>query len=130
MCSGVGKSGSPAPKPMTSRPAAFIALAVASTASVADGEIDPTRWEIRAPVAGLEAELADVLTGHDSPTGLPDTLLRFTEARDCAAQGNGSAAMGCAAGSSAAYTGTTWGGSPCPGAPEHRCRSSHLGGGA
>ena len=36
MWSGVGKSGSPAPKPMTGSPAAFSALALASTASVAD----------------------------------------------------------------------------------------------
>ena len=36
MCSGVGKSGSPAPKPMTFSPCAFSALALASTARVAD----------------------------------------------------------------------------------------------
>jgi hypothetical protein len=34
--SGVGKSGSPAPKPITFSPAAFKAFALASTASVAD----------------------------------------------------------------------------------------------
>ena len=36
MWAGVGKSGSPAPKPITGSPAAFSALALASTASVAD----------------------------------------------------------------------------------------------
>ena len=43
MWSGVGKSGSPAPKPMTSSPAAFSALALASTASVADSAMAPIR---------------------------------------------------------------------------------------
>ena len=47
MCSGVGKSGSPAPKPMTSSPAAFSALALASTASVADSVIAAMRAEMR-----------------------------------------------------------------------------------
>ena len=40
---GSGKSGSPAPNPMTARPAAFSALALASTASVADSAMAPTR---------------------------------------------------------------------------------------
>ena len=39
MWSGVGKSGSPAPKPMTASPWACRALALASTASVADSAI-------------------------------------------------------------------------------------------
>src|SRR5437660_7350457 len=39
MFAGVGKSGSPAPKPMTCSPAAWSALAFASTASVADSVI-------------------------------------------------------------------------------------------
>src|SRR5579872_750567 len=47
MAGGVGKSGSPAPKPMTCSPAACRAFAAASTASVADGETAPTRREIR-----------------------------------------------------------------------------------
>src|SRR3954471_4592673 len=53
---GVGKSGSPAPKPMTFSPAAFSALALASTASVADSVmaairalIRPTRPSSRGP---------------------------------------------------------------------------------
>src|SRR5687767_14832456 len=38
MCSGVSKSGSPAAKPQTSSPCACRALALASTASVGEGE--------------------------------------------------------------------------------------------
>ena len=37
MLSGVSKSGSPAPRPMTSRPAAFSSRALSVTAMVADG---------------------------------------------------------------------------------------------
>ena len=37
MLSGVSKSGSPAPSPMTSRPAAFSARALSVTAMVAEG---------------------------------------------------------------------------------------------
>ena len=50
MCSGVGKSGSPAPNPMTFSPDALSALALASTASVADSVIAAMRSEIRATV--------------------------------------------------------------------------------
>src|SRR5690242_5421173 len=46
MWAGVGKSGSPAPKPMTSSPAALRALARASIASVADSSIAATRREM------------------------------------------------------------------------------------
>src|SRR5437763_2131158 len=46
MCAGVAKSGSPAPKPMTGSPLALSALALASTASVADSAMAPMRWEI------------------------------------------------------------------------------------
>ena len=53
MCSGVGKSGSPAPKPMTFSPAAFSALALASTASVADSAMAATRVEMRLTVPML-----------------------------------------------------------------------------
>src|SRR6185437_11358933 len=41
------KSGSPAPKPITGRPAALRALALASTARVADSAIEPMRCEMR-----------------------------------------------------------------------------------
>ncbi len=47
MWSGVAKSGSPAPKPMTSSPAACNALALASTASVADSAMAANRVETR-----------------------------------------------------------------------------------
>jgi hypothetical protein len=47
MGAGVGKSGSPAPKPTTSSPAAFFALALASTASVADSAMPPMRADTR-----------------------------------------------------------------------------------
>src|SRR6516162_656810 len=47
MQSGVGKSGSPAPKPITGLPAALSALALASTASVADSVMALTRSEMR-----------------------------------------------------------------------------------
>jgi hypothetical protein len=46
MCAGVGKSGSPAPKPMTCSPAACNALAFASTARVAEGATAAARREI------------------------------------------------------------------------------------
>ena len=53
MWAGVGKSGSPAPKPMTGSPAALSALALASTASVADSAMAATRWLTRARVRGV-----------------------------------------------------------------------------
>ena len=40
MCCGVLKSGSPAPKPMTDFPSAFIALAFAVIARVREGEME------------------------------------------------------------------------------------------
>src|SRR3954453_2260799 len=43
MLAGVGKSGSPAPKPITFSPLAFSALALASTASVADSAMAARR---------------------------------------------------------------------------------------
>ena len=67
---GVGKSGSPAPKPMTGRPAAFSALALASTASVADSEIAEMRAET---LVGMGLSL---FRRGDTPAGLirPGTL--------------------------------------------------------
>src|SRR5690625_163781 len=47
MYCGVGKSGSPAPNPMTGRPAALRALALASTARVADSAMAARRAETR-----------------------------------------------------------------------------------
>src|ERR1700679_501349 len=45
MCSGVSKSGSPAPKPMTSCPSAFMALALLSMERVREGVSSCTREE-------------------------------------------------------------------------------------
>src|SRR5215218_10317260 len=47
MLSGVGESGSPAPKPMTFSPLAFKALALASTARVADSAMAARRADVR-----------------------------------------------------------------------------------
>ena len=57
MWSGVGKSGSPAPKPMTGSPAALSALALASTASVADSAMAATR---RDAAAAMHSRVAPV----------------------------------------------------------------------
>ena len=46
MCCGVSKSGSPAPKPTTSMPSAFICLALESLANVSDGAREAARREI------------------------------------------------------------------------------------
>src|SRR5208282_4332839 len=43
MCSGVSKSGSPAPRPMTSRPAALSSRALLVTAMVGDGLMRSSR---------------------------------------------------------------------------------------
>src|SRR5882672_12230856 len=51
MCSGVSKSGSPAAKPQTSSPAAWRALARASTASVGEGET--LRAQVESGAGGL-----------------------------------------------------------------------------
>src|SRR5215211_3668814 len=71
MYSGVGKSGSPAPKPITGRPAAFMALALASTARVADSAILPTRVETRRAggVGVMDAMFPD--SAHPVGTGQP-----------------------------------------------------------
>ena len=47
MCCGVSKSGSPAPKPTTSWPSAFICLAFESMASVSEGASAAARFDIR-----------------------------------------------------------------------------------
>src|SRR4051812_15634951 len=73
MADGVGKSGSPAPKPMTGRPAALRAFAFASTASVADSAIPPTRAEMRRSVAAG--------SGAVGPAG-PAPLLRVSDEDD------------------------------------------------
>jgi phosphoserine aminotransferase len=64
MWAGVGKSGSPAPKPTTLSPAALSAFALASMARVADSATAPIRVEIRAMPAMLshvpEPEVPDI----------------------------------------------------------------------
>jgi hypothetical protein len=59
MYSGVGKSGSPAPKPITGFPTAFNALALLSTANVADSAIAAIRFDTLdfsdAPMGGQSA---------------------------------------------------------------------------
>ncbi len=55
ICAGVGKSGSPAPKPTTSSPAAFRALALPSMARVADSATAAMRAEMR-PLEAPSAE--------------------------------------------------------------------------
>jgi phosphoserine aminotransferase len=51
MCAGVGKSGSPAPKPMTFSPAALSAFAFASIARVEDSVMAPTRVLMRSAMS-------------------------------------------------------------------------------
>ena len=46
MCCGVSKSGSPAPKPTTSSPLAFISLAFESMTRVRDGDSEAARRAI------------------------------------------------------------------------------------
>ena len=64
MGAGVGKSGSPAPKPMTFSPAALSALARASTASVAEG---CERAEQRSRPGARRRFLRGVVTGAMIP---------------------------------------------------------------
>jgi phosphoserine aminotransferase len=70
MCWGVGKSGSPAPKPMTFSPAALSALALASTANVADSAIDPMRLEMR-----LTVPHAGTVTSAEPPVSPPSIVI-------------------------------------------------------
>ncbi|GAA3057355.1 hypothetical protein GCM10020000_44950 [Streptomyces olivoverticillatus] len=80
MYPGVGKSGSPAPKPITGRPAALRALALASTARVADSEIEPMRADTRRSVGDCTGGVAAVIqassqTRRDAVTRLSDREL-------------------------------------------------------
>src|SRR5271163_2252917 len=84
MCVGVAKSGSPAPKPMTCSPAALSALALASTASVADGETAAARREIRRSSLWVaEAVVTDVMISYvpDTPDIVIPTELRPEDGR-------------------------------------------------
>jgi hypothetical protein len=61
MYSGVGKSGSPAPKPITCSPFACNAFALESTAKVADSLIADKRFETR-DLGCEDAAMAAMLT--------------------------------------------------------------------
>src|SRR5205823_14571563 len=56
MCSGVSKSGSPAPKPHTSMPSAFMALALLSIERVSEGVSCAERSEISMAVGLFKME--------------------------------------------------------------------------
>src|SRR5215472_17248185 len=56
MCSGVSKSGSPAPKPQTSIPSAFIAFALLSIESVSDGVSCAARSEISMSILSVKIQ--------------------------------------------------------------------------
>src|SRR5580704_17475600 len=78
MWAGVGKSGSPAPKPMTSSPWAWSALALASTARVADGDTALMRAEILAWTRLFEVDVTDAMIPYmpDTPDiSIPTSLL-------------------------------------------------------
>src|ERR1700734_4241259 len=68
-CAGVGKSGSPAPKPMTCSPAACSALALASTARVAEGATAAARREIRRSSVAEGVVVTDAMISYvaDAP---------------------------------------------------------------
>src|ERR1700691_631738 len=74
MWAGVGESGSPAPNPMTCSPAACNALALASTASVADGATAAARREIRRSWVGASgAVVTDAMIPYVPDT--PDIII-------------------------------------------------------
>src|ERR1700739_3848948 len=70
--SGVSKSGSPAPRPMTLRPPAFSARALSVTAIVADGLTRASAAD-RKGIIGSFGQ-ASWITGHDSICGNGCTL--------------------------------------------------------
>src|SRR5277367_4673834 len=74
MKAGVGKSGSPAPKPMTCSPAACSALALASTARVAEGATAAARCDIRRSWVGAsEAVVTNAMIPYVPDT--PDIII-------------------------------------------------------
>src|SRR5687768_3703312 len=74
MCSGVGKSGSPAPKPITFSPEAFRAFALASIAKVDDSVIARTLADKR--LSGMMPQTTDVERLMDpSEIRIPSELL-------------------------------------------------------
>src|SRR5881275_610975 len=71
MWSGVGKSGSPAPKPMTGAPAALSAFALASTAKVADSAMAATRRDDRPDRGSGELDNGFAPSGIARDSGTP-----------------------------------------------------------
>ena len=76
MCGGVGKSGSPAPKPITGSPAARSALALASVLTVAEGviaataaETDRTGGTESVELLGVEERAAEFTGAVSHPNG-------------------------------------------------------------
>src|SRR5690242_17325944 len=65
MLSGVSKSGSPAPSPITSRPAALSSRALLGTAMVRDGWVRPSDSARKPLGSGMEATL-DRMAGGDN----------------------------------------------------------------
>src|SRR4051794_4264401 len=69
MFAGVGKSGSPAPKPITFSPLAFSALALASTARVADSAMAARRADVRFTGGTPDRMLRLGCCGHEPTCG-------------------------------------------------------------
>ena len=80
MWAGVGKSGSPAPKPITFSPCALSALALASTARVADGAIAARRSETRftAPHAATSRSRFPATNRLSDPCPVPPDPAQIT----------------------------------------------------
>ena len=83
ICSGVGKSGSPAPNPITGAPAYFSSFALFVTASVADGDMAPTRVDTRdrsdnfPPLSSISLSWYIFRTNADHFIVLKEVLLVF-----------------------------------------------------
>ena len=75
MCAGVGKSGSPAPKPTTWSPAACSAFALASTASVAEGATAAARREMRRSSVVEECVVTGAMISYVPDIKIPAELL-------------------------------------------------------
>src|SRR5882757_1883252 len=68
---GVSKSGSPAPRPMTSRPAALSSRALVVTAMVGDGLMRPRDSARKVLGNGMDATLSQKWRQGDNNRGLP-----------------------------------------------------------
>src|SRR5689334_19381715 len=71
MLSGVSKSGSPAPSPITSRPAAFRSRAFCVTAMVGDGWMRPSDSARKPLGSGLDMTLGFAFSGREVSGGKP-----------------------------------------------------------